>query len=125
MDPKLRQALSSRDPSFWTPIVACLAFVVVGLFVLWTYRDLPFDSTRWKNEKETRFQMVRDLLDSYDLVGQSRESIDIMLGEPRGCDSVRNGKYVYWAGSDGVIDDMWLEIEFSDDTVVSLRYCPD
>ena len=89
MAPKLRQALSSRDPSFWTPIVACLAFVVVAHFVLWTYCDLPFHSTRWKNEKDRRPQMVRDLLDNHDLAGKPRESIDAMLGVPPGCDSVR------------------------------------
>ncbi|MEZ6031749.1 MAG: hypothetical protein R3C17_01475 [Planctomycetaceae bacterium] len=69
--------------------------------------------------------MIRDLLDNHDLVGKSRESIDAMLGVPNGRDSVRNGKYIYWAGSDGVIDDMWLEIEFSADTVVSRKYYPD
>ena len=125
MDPKLRQALTSRDPSFWTPVVAFLAFLVVAFFIIWTYRDRPFDSTRWKNEKDMRPQMVLDLLNNHDLVGKSRESIDTMLGVPRGRDSVRNGKYIYWAGSDGVIDDMWLELEFSADTVVSRKYYPD
>ena len=60
-----------------------------SLFVVWTYRDIPFDSTRWKNEKDTRPQMVRDLLDNHDLAGKPRESIDAMLGVPPGCDSVR------------------------------------
>ena len=69
-----------------------------------------------------RPQMVRDLLNNHDLVGKSRESIDTMLGVPGG---VRNGNYIHWAGSDGVIDDMWLEIEFSADTVVSRKYYPD
>ena len=125
MDPLLRRALTSRNPSFWTPIVVFLASLVVALFVLRTYRDRPFDSTSWKNENDTRPQMIRDLLDNKVLVGKSRESIDAMLGVPRGRDSVRNGIYIYWAGSDGVIDDMWLEIEFSADTVVSRKYYPD
>jgi hypothetical protein len=125
MDPRLREALTSRDPSFWAPIFVFLASLVVALLVIWTYRDRPFDSTRWKNEKDARPQMVRDLLDNHDLVGKSRESIDTMLGIPSGCDSIGNGKYIYWAGLDGVIDDMWLEIEFSADTVVSRKYCPD
>ena len=125
MDSQLRQALTSRQPSFWIPIAAFLAFIVVGFVFLLTHRELPFESIRWKNDVNTRPQMVRDLLDNHSLVGKSRESIDTMLGVPTGRDSVRNDKYIYWAGSDGVIDDMWLEIEFVGDTVVSIRYVPD
>ena len=125
MDPNLRQALKSRDPHFWTPIVSFLASLAVCNVITYMYRDIPFDSTKWKNEKDTRPQMIRDLLDNHNLVGKSRESIETRLGVPRGRDSVWNSKYMYWAGSDGAIDDMWLEIEFSDDTVVSRKYYPD
>lgn len=69
--------------------------------------------------------MVRDLLENHDLAGKSREYVDLMLGVPCGRDSDRNGKYTYWAGTDGVIDDMWLEVQFEGDSVVSVRYIPD
>lgn len=69
--------------------------------------------------------MVRDLINGQNLIAKSRSSIDTMLGVPKGRDSERDGKYIYWLGSDGVIDDLWLEIDFVDDTVVSLHYAPD
>jgi len=69
--------------------------------------------------------MVRGLLKNHDLAGKSRKFVDEMLGVPEVRDSVRNGKYLYWAGSDGVIDDMWLDVHFDNDTVVSVDYVPD
>jgi len=69
--------------------------------------------------------MVRDFLDNHDLAGASRDEINTMLGLPSGRDSIRNGKYIYWAGTDGIIDDIWLEIGFENETVVSVRYVPD
>ncbi|MEZ6035726.1 MAG: hypothetical protein R3C17_21725 [Planctomycetaceae bacterium] len=55
----------------------------------------------------------------------SRGDIDEILGKPRGGDSFSEGKYIYWAGTDGVIDDMWLEIDFETDIVIATRYVPD
>ena len=44
------------------------------------------------------------------------------MGPP---DLDRNGTHVYWAGTDGVIDDMWLEVDFENDGVLDVRYVPD
>jgi len=125
MEPQLRQAVRSRGPSFWIPVSTFLALIAVGIVVLRANRSIPFDSTRWKNEENVRPRMVRDFLDNHNLVGASRDDVNIMLGLPSGRDSIRNGKYIYSAGTDGVIDDMWLEIGFENETVISIRYVPD
>ncbi len=122
---QLRQAIRSRRPSFWIPVSTFLALIAVGIMILWANRSIPFDSTRWKNEENVRPSMVRDFLDKHDLVGASRDEINTMLGLPNGRDSIRNGKYIYWVGTDGIIDDIWLEIGFENETVVSVRYVPD
>jgi hypothetical protein len=69
--------------------------------------------------------MVDDLLKNQQLLGLSREEVQQLLGVPSGRDSIRDGKYVYWAGTDSVIDDMWLEIDFEFGSVVATRYVPD
>ncbi len=125
MDPQLRQAVTSGRTSFLVAVSAFLILNVLGFSILHSYRDLPFDSTRWKTESDLRPQMVRGLLENHNLEGASRESVDALLGVPKGRDSAQKGKYIYWAGTDGVIDDMWLEIEFKDETVVSMHLAPD
>lgn len=125
MDAQLRQSLTSRQPWFWIPTVTFLAAIVVGLFLLATLSDIPFDSAKWKIEEEVRPLMVRDLLDNHKLRGLSRDSIDKLLGTPTGRDSIHDGNYIYWAGSDGVIDDMRLEINFDGDVVASRSFGPD
>jgi len=93
-----------------------------GLAYLFTHRNVPFDSTRRKNDEDIRPQMVHDLLENHDLAGESHEVVRTLLGAPRGRDSVRNGTYIYWAGTDGVIDDMWLEISFDNELVVAVHH---
>ena len=88
-------------------------------------RPLSFDSTAWQNNKHLRPRMVCDLLDRNELVGMSRQDVDDTLGRPEGRDSVHNGNYSYWGGTDGIVDDMWLEIDFKDDVVTATRYVPD
>jgi len=125
MEPPIRQAIRLRRPSFWIPVLVFLALIAAGIVVFLTTRSLPFDSTRWKNEEDVRPRFIRDLLDNHDLAGASRDEVNAMLGVPSGRDLIQDGKYIYWAGTDGVIDDMWLEIEFENEKVVSIRYVPD
>lgn len=125
MDPQLRQAVTSGRKSFLVAVSAFLILNVFGFAILHSYRDLPFDSARWKTESDLRPQMVRDLIENHNLEGASRESVDALLGVPKGRDSVQKGKYIYWAGTDGIIDDRWLEIEFENRIVVSMCYVSD
>lgn len=104
-------------------VAVAFAGILAG-FWYWT-RPIPFDSAVWKSESSARQRMVDDLLVRRLLEGMSRAEVDALLGPPTPPDSVREGTYVYWAGSDGVIDDAWLEIEFENDVVRNVRYCSD
>ena len=73
-------------------------------------------------ETERAVMMVDDLLSKRILDHLSRAEVETLLGPPA---SVRDGVYVYWAGTDGVIDDLWLEIEFQDGRVSQARCIPD
>lgn len=109
-------------------LIAILSIGVTAIAGLYVYndREIPFTSSDWKTNVSKRPRMIDSLLNNHNLVGAPRESIDDLLGVPSTSrDSVIDDRYVYWAGTDGVIDDMWLEIRFADDRVVDVRYVPD
>ncbi len=111
----------------WTAIVLTLTFfvtVVISMYIL-SPRQIPFSSEAWKTESDQRPYMVQSLLANHDLQGEHRDTINDLLGVPTGRDSVIGERYVYWAGTDGVIDDMWLEITFTNDRVADIQYVPD
>lgn len=101
-----------------------VAFALFVGLIVWSYRSLPFDSSVWEQERSHRPQMVEDLLANYKLKEMSRKQIEQMLGKPTGQDSVRDNRYIYWAGYAG-IDDMWLGIQFEEDQVVEVYYRSD
>lgn len=104
--------------------LAIAFFASVAVFAAYVYRsrDIPFTSNGWKSNLSERPRMVSDLIAKGKLDGVSRADVDTILGVP---DSIRGDKYIYWAGTDGVIDDMWLEVTFADDRVVDVRHVPD
>ncbi len=112
-------------PRKLTAILSVSVITIVGLYV-YNNRQISFNSSDWKMNVSKRPRMIESLLRDHKLVGAARESIDDLLGVPSASrDSVIGDRYIYWAGSDGVIDDMWLEIRFADDHVVDARYIPD
>ena len=99
--------------------------LAVGIYA-YVNRQIPFSSEAWKANVSQRPRMVQNLLADYDLKAKSRDDIDELLGVSTAPpDAVVGDQYIYWAGTDGVIDDMWLEITFKQDQVVDVRYVPD
>lgn len=103
-----------------------VAVVVCASVYAYRNRDIPFTSEGWKSDLSLRPRMVSDLVSNRMLDGASRTDVERMLGVPsNGPDSIIAGRYVYWAGTDGVIDDMWLEVTFAEDRVADVRHVPD
>lgn len=125
MDPKFWDAIVTFRKSFWLPVAAFLLLLGACSIFLGLHREIPFDAASWRAERALRPRMIRSLLAQQQMVGMSRGEVDRMLGEPDNADSVGQGSYLYRVGSDGVIDDMWLTIDFQDDRVVAVRYVPD
>jgi hypothetical protein len=110
------------------------AYVLIALLVCAGIKSYfwpsarPFDSSTWKADHVMRPAMIDDLLSNVPLKGMRRSQIDELLGDPGGPDnrdSIRENHYIYWTGSDGVIDDWWLDLTFEDDQVVDVRHSPD
>jgi len=66
--------------------------------------------------------MVDDLLKGERLKGKTREEVVELLG---GDGEARGASLVYRVGSDGVIDDVWLEVVFEGERFREARMCPD
>lgn len=101
-----------------------ITFVTIAMLIWWMSKPRPFDSTQWK-ASTSRQRMVHDLLTNHTLKGKNHAQIDDLLGKPQPPDSVRDGHYIYRTGTDGVIDDMWLELRFEADRVVEVLHYPD
>jgi hypothetical protein len=109
-------------------LLICLSasvFVMVAMVVWSTMQPLPFDSSQWKADRANRRRMIDDLLTNHTLKGQNREQINDLLGKPQAPDTVGEAKSIYEISSDGIMDDMWLELRFDADRVVEVRYYPD
>lgn len=100
-------------------------FLLLILYLIFFCNDKKFDSKEWKEWKETesslslRYDMIKDLMNHYNLTGQSRDQIIELLGDP---DSSVAHRYYYNLGySKRGIDIGTLIIVFNDnDTVVSI-----
>jgi hypothetical protein len=98
------------------PIIGALAY---GYF---STRPVEFLPGRWQADRRQRPRMVKDLLAKHLLEGKSRDEVQALLGAP---DSTGDQRLIYWAGTDGVIDDMWLALVLQNGKVVAVKYYPD
>ena len=102
---------------------ACLVYVGLVLSLLsrpifdQVINRLAFDPTRWRVNQTVegywpdRLRMVNDLLDNYHLTGQSRDSVESLLGPRDSTAYWRDWDMVYWLGPErGLlsIDSEWL-----------------
>ncbi len=121
IDAQLWEAIKTQRPMFCGVMILWVVVASAGLGFAWSIRPIPFSSTLWKEHENERPRMVGDLLENHDLTGLSEAEIGDLLGTPS---SQRGRRYIYWAGYAG-IDDMWLDIEFNDGRVSSVRHIPD
>lgn len=104
-----------------TTVAFCTLALGTVYGILYLTRSIPFESARWKSSEWNRPRMVDDLISMKTLHNMERTDVVSLLGPPG---LIRDGIYVYWAGTAG-IDDMWLEISFENDRVSEVKYVPD
>ncbi len=95
------------------------------LAMLWCKDQRTFSSERWKNEPNRREQMVRNLLNEYDLLGMSEYDVIELLGEEDRQQSSFKGDQnyyppestlVYFIGKD-LMEGRWLVVSFENGLV--------
>lgn len=108
-------------------ILICAAFLT-GLVIEIRNRPMSFDSTMWRERPTKRARCVENLVKSGMLRGVSKSNVLQLLGRAdHAWKDKSNGHehLVYWVGTDGVIDDLWLDIDLADTRVAAVGIRPD
>lgn len=87
-----------------------------------SYNEIPFDEKSWKADKEERFVMSKDLIDSKILIGKNLTEVIELLGKEY--NSYSENTISYYLGfipSPGNLDPDVLELTFENDRVVKVR----
>ena len=108
-------------------LIYCFLFVSdFGIldFSAWeqSYTETSFDEEIWKAEKEERFTMSKDLIDSEILIGKKFNEVTELLGEEY--NSYSENTISYYLGfipSPGNLDPDLLELTFEDGVVIKVR----
>lgn len=104
-------------------VLALVPPLIGGIaYVLASQRPIAFDSVVWTGDRNQRPRMVADLLANHSLIGIDPNALEARLGP---ADSRLGDHWLYWAGTDGVIDDMWLDLTIQGGKVVAVKYYPD
>ena len=101
---KFIKNVSSRNFAISVATVIGTPIIYVGLiavFITWMYwtPTKDFDRADWFKNKEERFQMSDDIIESKMLVGKSASEVKQLLGEPNWI--IARNRWSYEAGSGG------------------------
>jgi hypothetical protein len=101
-------------PLVYAALVAC--WVAIASY----YPKQEFDRTKWLADKEKRYEMSKDIIDTKLLIGKSKSEVKQLLGE-EGSNSNANDDWSYYLGYVPAIfgiDYDVLDIYFEDGKVV-------
>ena len=114
----------TRKIATWTATIVATPLIYVGLIMLWFfsisyYPTHGFDNQKWFADKEKRYELSEDLIDSKMLIGKTKPEVRQILG-----DEGNNDKSDYWnyyldfrPGFANMDPDV-LDIEFKDGKVI-------
>jgi hypothetical protein len=125
----ISKKLAFKSPRLvaWTSsFLTAVLFSIIFVFVYENYlfgkiRSKKFDSIEWKSNKGDRYKMVRDIINSKQLVGLKKSEVVKLLGEDFDdegpCTCI--GYYTYDPDQRLGVDPEVLEIVLNDDEVVT------
>ncbi|WP_422107011.1 outer membrane protein assembly factor BamE domain-containing protein [Winogradskyella sp.] len=73
-----------------------LAFII-SMSLIWTFEE-RFDKQRWKNQPDSRYQMIDDLIESQLLMGTTKAQVISLLGEPTSSSQTDKDSFIYNIG---------------------------
>ena len=104
---------------------AIVVILVLALLISMLAGELRsgFTTKKWAENPEERTRIVDDFIDSYGVLGMSREQIEALLGDEPDEDTV----YYYLGPERGLIsiDSEWLVIEYKGDTAMNYSFITD
>jgi hypothetical protein len=120
---------ADRTRKIWTWLATILLTpcIYVGIILLWIfsvsyYPNRDFDKQKWSGDKDKRYKLSKDIIQSKMLIGKSKAQVRQLLGDEGNNDSLN-----VWTFCLGIrpelfnIDDSYLQIEFNNDKVVNVE----
>jgi len=95
----------TRKIATWLATLIVTPFIYFGLIILFIFLmsytpSKNFDKTKWLTDKEERYQMVDDIIESKMLIGKDTNQVKQILGEPPWRDETAK-KWTYDMGCGG------------------------
>ncbi len=119
----------TRKIATWTVTLVTTPLIYVGLIILLFnsmfisfYPTHDFDKEKWFADKEKRYELSEDIIDSKMLIGKTKAEVRQMLGDERTSDQSNYWEY-YLGFKPGFVsmDPDMLHIEFKDGQVIKVE----
>jgi len=113
-----------RTATTWTATIVATPAIYLGLigimFFLMSYHpNHEFDKEKWFGDKESRYELSNDIIDSKILIGKTKHEVRNILGEEGNVDQSDDwGYYLGFKPGLGNIDPYILIIKFKDGKVI-------
>jgi hypothetical protein len=108
----------TRKIATWTATIITTPLIYVGLILLWLfsmsyYPTYDFDKQKWITNKDKRYELSEDIIESKMLIGKTKSEVRLLLGEDGNTDESDYWSY-YLGFRPGFanIDPDILDIEF-------------
>jgi amino acid transporter len=110
----------------WTATIIVTPIIYVGLVMLWIcsisyYPSNNFDKQKWFSDKEKRYELSEDIIESKMLIGKTKAEVKQILGDGENIEN--NDLWNYYLGYRpqlfGIDSDV-LDIEFKDGKVIKV-----
>jgi hypothetical protein len=120
---------SRRKTATWLATLFITPIIYAGLITVFIYGlsyepSLDFDQSQWTTDREGRYQMANDLIDSKILIGKDTNQVKQTLGDPT-WHNVVNKEWIYNMGmGGGGLGFMFhnLVVKFSNGKVATVRH---
>ena len=116
----------TRKLATWTATIIATPLIYVGLIMLLVFSmsyhpNHDFDKTKWFADKETRYELSEDIIESEMLIGKTKSEVRQLLGDESNTDESDYWSY-YLGFRPGItnIDPDVLDIEFKDGKVIKV-----
>jgi hypothetical protein len=123
---KIIKVDKTRKIATWTATLIATPLIYIGIIMLWLfsisyYPTHDFDQEKWFANKETRYELSEDIIESEMLIGKTKSEVRQILGDEGNTDESNNWNY-YLGFRPGfvIIDPDVLDIEFKDGKVVKV-----
>jgi len=125
---KYIKAETNRKVLTWLATIILTPCIYVVLILLWVfcvsyYPNRDFEKQKWFGDKEKRYELSKNIIESKMLIGKSKAQVRQILGnEPDNKDNFKFWRFELGVSPDFLnIDDSYLLVEFEGDKVVNVE----